>query len=358
MRWQALTGILLTDLRVSYEPKMSEFSTNIMPQTLSKPELLETLLRAVEAAGYQALVTARNHPFGLTIFKADEGDSLKATVYIWNCTHGGRTRAKDEYRVQLTGVVPQIVPGERTLLLGWHDSYRVFVAFDITKHHGQASSSPSIQVKEGVLLAAHTRAFSAYDRGNVEVAIAFRPEFFVEYVRQAPQIHGRHGAIDPYVAALNNVSSLSDSDIEALPKQRREVVVTIRRKVREADFRARVLSAYDHQCAMCGMQLRLVEAAHIVPVADSRSTDETHNGVALCSVHHDAYDRNFISFTDAYQIEVSRVLEEELRAAKRVGGLSTFKKSLRPAIILPANSRDHPHPLFVRRSREVRRWQS
>jgi putative restriction endonuclease len=329
-----------------------------MAPTLRKSELLETLLSAVEAGGYQALVTRETHPFRLTILKADEKESLEATVYIWNCTHGGKTRSADEYRVQLTGVVPQIAAHGRTLLLGWHERYGVFVAFDITKHDGQASSSPSIQVKEDVLLAAHTKSFAAYDRGNVEVAIAFRPEFFVEYVRQVPRIHGQHGAINPYIAALNDVAHLSDSDIEALPKQRREVVVTIRRKVREADFRGRVLSAYEHQCAMCGMQLRLVEAAHIVPVADTESTDETHNGVALCSVHHDAYDRNFISFTEAYQIEVSRTMEGQLRAANRVGGLASFKELLRPAIILPANRRDHPHPKYVRHSREVRRWRA
>jgi len=327
-----------------------------MPPTLRKTELLETVLHAVAASGYQAIVSRPSHPFGLTLFKADEDGSLEATVYIWNCTHGGNTRAGDEYRVQLTGVVPQMATEGRTLLLGWHDGYQVFVAFDIRKHQGQSSLSPSIQVKENVLLAAHTKAFAAYDRGNVEVAIAFRPEFFVEYLRQVPRIHGQRGALNPYIAALNDVGSLSDSDIDALPQQRREVVVTIRRKVREADFRARVLSAYEHKCAMCGMQLRLVEAAHVVPVADSTSTDDTHNGVALCSVHHDAYDRNFVSFTEAYQIEISRSMEETLRAADRVGGLAAFKKSIRPAIILPANRRDHPHPTFVRRSREVRRW--
>src|SRR6266404_957370 len=236
-----------------------------MADTLSKSELLDTVLNAVELSGYQTVLTAARHPFGLSIFKAEETESLRARVYIWNCTHGGNKRSADEYRVQLTGVVPEISPGERTLLLGWHPKLQVFVGFDIHRHKGQASASPSIQVKEGVLLAAHSKVFSAYDRGNAEIAIAFRPEFFVDYVRQVDALHEQQGATDSYVAALANVAALTDSELEALPSQkRREVVALVRKKVREADFRVRVLTAYVHQCAMCGVQLRLVEAAHIV----------------------------------------------------------------------------------------------
>lgn len=157
--------------------------------------------------------------------------------------------------------------------------------------------------------------------------------------------------------ALNEVGSLSDAAVAAVPRpERREVIATIRRKVREQDFRGRVLAAYGHRCAMCGLQLRLVEAAHIVPVAEPSSTDETRNGVALCSLHHHAYDRNLISFTERYRIEVSRASEGELRGANLHGGLSPFKAALRPAILLPADTRDYPNPVYIRRSRELRRW--
>lgn len=327
--------------------------------TLSKAQLLQSLLDAAEAGGYQTIITARQHPFGLRIFKPEDTEALKARVYIWNCTPGGNNRADDEYRVQLTSVVPEITPGEQTVLLGWHEDYQVFVGFDITKHAGQASKSPSIQVKENVLLAAHTRAFSAYERANGEIAVAFRPEFFPEYVRLAPKLHGQHGTLATYVEALNNITTLSDSDVASVTRpERREVLATIRKKVREQDFRARVLSAYGHKCAMCSVQLRLVEAAHILPVAEPSSTDETRNGVALCSLHHDAYDRNLISFTERYRIEVSAAAVAELRSGNLVGGLKPFKDALRPALVLPADARDHPNPVYIRRSREVRRWQA
>lgn len=326
---------------------------------LGKSALLQRLLDAAVMGGYQAIVTARQHPFGLCIFGPEDTEALNVRTYIWNCTPGGNNRADDEYRVQITGVVPRIAPNEQTVLLGWHEGYQVFVAFDITKHAGQASSSPSVQVKENVLLDAHTKAFSAYQRANGEIAVAFRPEFFVPYVREAAQLHGQHGPVGSYLEALNNIAQLSGADVAAITKPaRREVLATIRKKVREQDFRVRVLTAYGHQCAMCGVQLRLVEAAHILPVALPRSTDETKNGIALCSLHHDAYDHNLVSFTERYQIEVSRASESDLRRTNLLGGLAAFKTALRSAIMLPADRRDYPSPAYIRRSREARRWQA
>lgn len=161
-----------------------------MNEPLPKPELLDRLLAAIEAAGWQTLIVERSHPFLLRLFKREEQGFLNVRIYVWNCTSGGRNRPADEYRVQLTGVVPHAATGETTLLLGWHEGYGVFVGFDIRKHKGQASASPSIQVKEASLLNAHNHAFSAYERANGEIAVCFCPEFIVEYALNLAKLHG------------------------------------------------------------------------------------------------------------------------------------------------------------------------
>jgi len=326
--------------------------------TLSKNALLSRILDACTASGYQTLITDQQHPFGIRIFKNDETAPFLIRAYIWNCTHGGKNRADDEYRVQLTGVVPEMAPGEKTLLLGWHEDHNVFVGFDIAKHAGQDSASPSIQVKENVLADAHLKAFSAYERANGEIAIAFRPEFFVDYARQASRLHGQKGKIGEYLEALNNVAALTEEDVASIPPERAEILTTIRKKVRAQDFRKRVLSAYENRCAMCGVQLRLIEAAHILPVAAPESTDETRNGIALCSLHHTAYDRNLVSFAEDYRIEVSHAESVELRNAGFAEGIETFQAALQPKIILPASASNYPHVHYVRRSREIRRWRA
>lgn len=327
-----------------------------MASPFTSKQLLEQILRGVDEGGWQALILDSQKPFRLRLFRGDD-KGFDVRIYIWNCTHGGgAARAKDEYRVQLTGVVPIVATGEVTLLLGWHSGYEVFVGFDIKKHDGQASQSPSIQVKEDTLQNAHSRAFAIYRRQNGEIAIAFRPEFLVEYALNAASLHST-GKAAADISLLNSLDTLTESQISAVKNQQRQIVLSqIARKYRATDFRKRVLGSYDHCCAFCGVQLELIDAAHIIPVAASTSTDETKNGIALCKLHHTAFDRNLLSFNERYKIEVSDSEVSRLAAANLVGGLREFKRQLLTAIILPNDRRDYPPPQYIEEARKVRNW--
>ena len=327
-----------------------------MPGHLSPTRLLEQILRAVDESGWSALILSSHKPFHLRLYRDDE-KGFDVSFYIWNCTHGGGSaRASDEYRVQLTGVVPSIVAGEVTLLLGWHSGYEVFVAFDIKKHAGQDSSSPSIQVKEETLQKAHAQAFAIHHRLNGEIAVAFRPEFLVEYALNSESLH-LMGTATRDLSLLDNLDTLDDATIVAVTNQERQTVISqIARKYRAADFRKRVLGAYEHRCAACGIQLELIDAAHIIPVAASTSTDETKNGIALCKIHHQAFDRNLISFDQNYKIEVSNTQVTRLAEANLAGGLHEFKQQLRTAILLPSDRRDYPPAEYIAEARNVRNW--
>jgi len=191
-----------------------------MNEPLPKPELLDRLLAAIEAAGWQTLIVERSHPFLLRLFKREEQGFLNVRIYVWNCTSGGRNRPADEYRVQLTGVVPHAATGETTLLLGWHEGYGVFVGFDIRKHKGQASASPSIQVKEASLLNAHNHAFSAYERANGEIAVCFCPEFIVEYALNLAKLHGFTAKDQAEVEILNSMDEVDEKEIMAKVRDR------------------------------------------------------------------------------------------------------------------------------------------
>ena len=330
-----------------------------MSAPLRKQDLLQRVLAGVEASGWQALVVDRSHPFGLRLFRREDPGFISLRVYIWNCTPGGKNRPLDEFRVQLTGTVPKAGKGETTLLLGWHEGYGVFVGFDMRRHAGQASSSPSIQVKEASLLNAHNRAFSAYDRANGEIAVCFRPEFLVEYCVNLATLHGFTPEDEEELRMLNAIDSINEHEVEAkiTDYERREVIATIKRRYREYDFRHRVVTAYAATCAFCGVQLRLVEAAHIIPVAADSSSDETRNGVALCALHHRAYDQNLISFDEQYRIEVSAAGVLRLNELGLTGGLAAFRSGLKDAIILPADVRDYPARRYIAESRKVRQWQ-
>ncbi len=153
------------------------------------------------------------------------------------------------------------------------------------------------------------------------------------------------------------VDSNTNAQIEAVPNaQRREIIRTITTKYRERKFRGAILGAYKHQCAFCRVQLSLLDAAHILPVSAPGSTDEIVNGVALCKLHHFAYDGNLVSFDTRYRIAVSRTRVAELEAASRHGGLAKFEAGLRPSLYLPAHPSHRPNPTYIAASRSIRGW--
>ncbi len=86
-------------------------------------------------------------------------------------------------------------------------------------------------------------------------------------------------------------------------KSHREQLVKIR--VHQPIFRERVLSAYETKCAVC--QLRhseLLDAAHIIPDSRIDGLAIVPNGLALCKIHHAAFDRNFIGIQPDLTIKV------------------------------------------------------
>ena len=78
------------------------------------------------------------------------------------------------------------------------------------------------------------------------------------------------------------------------------------------EFRERVLEAYRHQCALCHLKHdELLDAAHIIPDADPEGEPVVSNGLALCRLHHSAFDKFFIGVRPDYRIEVRPDLLEE-----------------------------------------------
>ncbi|WP_313283243.1 hypothetical protein [Stenotrophomonas indicatrix] len=156
---------------------------------LTSAELFALVHHAVSAYGMVSNVLSNQKPYRFEV-QAPTGERLVLKVYIWNCTHGGgAARADDEYRIQVTGVVPYNSAGEVTLLLGWHEDHGVFVAWDMFHHEGQDSNSPSTQVREDVLIDAAKNGVAVGLRGNGEYVVAFRPEHLWTYISNMNPLH-------------------------------------------------------------------------------------------------------------------------------------------------------------------------
>jgi putative restriction endonuclease len=91
------------------------------------------------------------------------------------------------------------------------------------------------------------------------------------------------------------------------------VTAVARRRIHQRAFRERVIDAYRRQCALCRLRHKeLLDAAHIVPDSDPDGEPRVSNGIALCKLHHAAFDKYFISVRPDFVIEVRRdVLTEE-----------------------------------------------
>ncbi len=85
---------------------------------------------------------------------------------------------------------------------------------------------------------------------------------------------------------------------------------------RSPAFRRKILTIYDHQCAACGLRIKLpasnavsfIDAAHLIPFSVSQN-DHPTNGLALCKNHHWAMDRNLIAPSPEYQWHVSQIID-------------------------------------------------
>lgn len=327
-----------------------------------KYDLLAQVVKAVVDSGWNVLYLSSpdEHPFRLQIFKGEE--SYRVRVYIWYLTHGGgRARPKDEYRIQITGVEGFVqAPGEKSLVLGWWEEVGVFAGFDVRRHAGTLGKSPSIQIREAYLRNAYVNGFSPCDKGNQELAIAFRPDFFVEYVRNLEALHDFGQQADD-VAALDIVSKhpeMNDEDIHITDSVRKTIVISIRKRLRDSNFRERVLTAYGFRCAVCSTQLKLVDAAHIIPVQHENSTDETCNGLALCALHHRAFDQALITVGEDYSVLLSKKRIDHLRRIKQAEGLEEFRQGLHPMILLPPAVSDRPHVEYIRIANQIRGWET
>ncbi len=97
-------------------------------------------------------------------------------------------------------------------------------------------------------------------------------------------------------------------------KARRQYVTSLtRRRLHQTTFRERVLRAYRHQCALCRLRhSELLDAAHIIPDRDPEGAPIVSNGIALCRLHHAAFDRFFLGIRPDHIIEVRRDVLKEI----------------------------------------------
>jgi putative restriction endonuclease len=116
----------------------------------------------------------------------------------------------------------------------------------------------------------------------------------------------------------------------------------VRMRLHQHRFRFDVLRAYRNRCTVCALsEPALVQAAHIVEDIAEEGVATVVNGLALCAIHHLAYDRNLLGIDPSGVVHIGRRLREERDGPMLRQGLQGFHGH---AISLPRRTSDHPDP--------------
>lgn len=115
-----------------------------------------------------------------------------------------------------------------------------------------------------------------------------------------------------------------------------------KQRLHQPAFRTRVLLAYATRCAVCELRHgSLLDAAHIVPDGhdDPPGLPTTTNGLALCKIHHAAYDQDMLGVSPDYRVAVDRDLLEEIDGPMLRHGIQEMHGR---TLALPARRTDLP----------------
>jgi putative restriction endonuclease len=128
--------------------------------------------------------------------------------------------------------------------------------------------------------------------------------------------------IDDRVSFATAAGRVSEDNREGA---RRYITASVQKRLHQRTFRQRVIAAYREHCAICRLRHQeLLEAAHILPDGHPRGVPSIPNGIALCKLHHAAFDAHIIGVTPDYQIEVREDILAEKDGPMLLHGLQGF----------------------------------
>ncbi|KQY59482.1 restriction endonuclease [Aeromicrobium sp. Root495] len=112
-------------------------------------------------------------------------------------------------------------------------------------------------------------------------------------------------ALDESIRFLANPQHPSEAE-------RRYIARITRQRLHQPEFRGRVMLAYETKCAVCHLKHgRLLDAAHIIGDNEPGGEPVVQNGLALCKIHHAAYDNDLLGISPDYTVHINDDLLQE-----------------------------------------------
>ena len=122
--------------------------------------------------------------------------------------------------------------------------------------------------------------------------------------------------------------------------RRKYLTSTVLLRLHQRSFRERVLSAYQNHCALCNLRhIELLDAAHIISDKADSGEPIIQNGLALCKIHHAAFDQNILGIDANYKIKIRHDILQETDGPMLKYGIQLLEKN---SLILPKDKRNYP----------------
>lgn len=214
------------------------------------------------------------------------------------------------------------------------------------------------RLEENGMLAYRYRGTDPMHRDNVALRLAM--------MRRTPLVYffgivpGRYDAIWPVFVVDDDPDRLTFTVVVEDPAfahmdgtplapgedaRRRYVTTLVQRRLHQQAFRERVLLAYRETCGICRLRQReLLDAAHILPDRHPQRLPMVTNGLALCTLHHAAFDRQVLGVRPDLIVEVRGDVLREEDGPMLVHGLQGFQGS---RLFVPRREDHQPNRDFL-----------
>jgi putative restriction endonuclease len=280
-------------------------------------------------------------------------------VYIKNVHESGEGRGnQDECRIQVSkskNFNEVINSNKYAIVLGYFADHNVFTAWNpfVTKERFNQRQTISLYSRFSTQEKASLNRVSLYTDNNQQNIISFKPEYLGLYLDNIDSVHLLSENKLLEIVNLSDDLNIKD-EVGSVLLDDINFTISHQRTSRDPNFRKIVNHAYKSRCAMCGIQLGLVEAAHIIPHTHDAGTDDISNGICLCRLHHGAYDRGLIYFNSDFKILFN---EDKLKYLSKMGldsGFYQFQNITFNDIQLPENLSHYPSSVNINKANHLR----
>lgn len=167
----------------------------------------------------------------------------------------------------------------------------------------------------------------------------YEPIYPVWIVGEERQEHQFVLAVDPSQRFLAPGMSLDE-------RSRRYVERTTKQRLHQRVFRSQVLEAYASRCTVCNLaHVALLDAAHIVPDGQPNGEPVVPNGMAMCKIHHAAFDSKILGIRPDLTLHIRQDILDEVDGPMLRHGLQEMHGQ--PLMHLPARSWARPDPARI-----------